>query len=68
MFWQTWSFAFGVTVPNLLILLLGMVLRRTAFDKGTAVSFIVVATVFLGLFLLGWRLVAGYLLRHRAVA
>ena len=29
MFWQTWSFAFGVTVPNLLILLLGMVLRRT---------------------------------------
>jgi len=49
-------------------LVIGMVLRRTAFDKGTAVSFIVVATVFLGLFLLGWRLVAGYLLRHRAVA
>ncbi|MDN5681507.1 MAG: AEC family transporter, partial [Ewingella sp.] len=29
MFWETWSFAFGVTVPNLLILILGMWLRRT---------------------------------------
>lgn len=29
MFWETWSFAFGVTVPNLLILILGMGLRRS---------------------------------------
>src|SRR5476649_1959936 len=29
MFWETWSFAFGVTVPNLLILILGVWLRRT---------------------------------------
>ena len=28
MSWETWSFAFGVTVPNLLMLLLGVVLRR----------------------------------------
>jgi hypothetical protein len=37
---------------------LGMVLRRTLFDRGTAWSFIVVATVFTGVLLLGWRLVA----------
>ncbi len=49
-------------------LVIGMVLRRTAFDKGTAVSFIVVATIFLGLLLMGWRLVAGSLLRRRARA
>jgi hypothetical protein len=37
---------------------LGMVLRRFAFDRGTATSFIVVASVATGLLLLGWRLVA----------
>ncbi|WP_312239805.1 AEC family transporter [Pantoea sp.] len=26
--WETWRFAFGVTVPNLLLLLLGVILRR----------------------------------------
>jgi predicted anti-sigma-YlaC factor YlaD len=33
---------------------LGMVLRHVS-GRGTPVSFVVVATVFLGLFLLGWR-------------
>ncbi len=28
MSWETWSFAFNVTMPNLLILLIGMGLRR----------------------------------------
>lgn len=28
MSWETWSFAFGVTVPNLLMLLIGILLRR----------------------------------------
>ena len=37
---------------------LGMVLRRTLFDRGTAFSFVVVASVFTGLLLLGWRLAA----------
>ena len=37
---------------------LGMVLRKTLFDRGTAVSFIIVASVFTGVLLLGWRLVA----------
>ena len=37
----------------------GMVLRRLAFGEGTAVAFVVVASVFLGVTMLGWRLVAG---------
>ena len=37
---------------------LGMGLRRTVFDRGIAFSFVVVATMFTGVLLLGWRLVA----------
>ena len=51
------SLAFGLCVW-LCTLVVGMVLRRTVFDKGTAGAFVVVATVFLGLFLVGWRLLA----------
>ena len=36
----------------------GMTLRRTVTDGGTPVSFQLVATTFLALFLLGWRLAA----------
>ena len=39
----------------------GMLLRRFVFNEGTAPSFVVVATVFLGVFLVGWRAVAGVL-------
>jgi hypothetical protein len=35
---------------------IGLVLRRVAWDRGTAVSFIIVAALFLGLFIVGWRL------------
>ena len=38
--------------------LVGMIARRTLFDRGTATSFVVVATVFLGAFLVGWRIAA----------
>jgi len=41
----------------LLTLIVGMVLRRLT-DAGTAASFVVVATVVLGVLFLGWRLVA----------
>ena len=41
----------------------GMVLR-VASGQGTAVAFIGVALAFLGLFLLGWRLVAGLASRY----
>ncbi|MEZ5217316.1 MAG: DUF3054 domain-containing protein [Ilumatobacteraceae bacterium] len=37
---------------------LGMVLRNLVFGDGTALSFVIVATTFLGAFLVGWRLVA----------
>ena len=37
---------------------LGMVLRVVS-GQGTAFAFIVVALAFLGLFLLGWRMLAG---------
>jgi hypothetical protein len=36
-------------------LVLGMVLRHTAFDRGTAIAFIIVAALFLHAFLVGWR-------------
>ncbi|PLR36794.1 transporter [Chimaeribacter californicus] len=45
MFWQTWSFALGVTVPNLLLLVLGVVLKRAGImddhfcDKASRVVF-----------------------------
>jgi hypothetical protein len=37
---------------------LGMVLRHWVWDRGTAASFIIVATLVLGTFLVGWRAVA----------
>jgi hypothetical protein len=37
-------------------LVLGMLLRRFAFDRGTALAFILVASFFIGLFVMGWRL------------
>lgn len=33
----------------------GMVLRRFVFDDGTALAFIVVASIFTGVLLVGWR-------------
>ena len=44
---------------------LGMVLRRFVFDRGTATSFVVVATIATGVLLLGWRLVAKVVQRAR---
>lgn len=41
---------------------LGMILRVVS-GQGTAVAFIFVALAFLGLFLLGWRLIARFLTR-----
>lgn len=50
---------------------LGMVLRHVVFSKSTAGTFIIVATVFLGIFLVGWRAVLqgiGRRLKRRAAA
>jgi hypothetical protein len=45
----------------------GMVLRHTVFDRGTALAFIIVATLFTGLFLLGWRAIARRVVASRLV-
>jgi Protein of unknown function (DUF3054) len=37
---------------------LGMALRNLVFDRGTALPFIIVATVVTGVFLVGWRMLA----------
>jgi Protein of unknown function (DUF3054) len=51
------SVGFGVAAW-LITLVVGMVLRRTAFGRGTAIAFVIVATLFLCLFLVGWRAAA----------
>jgi uncharacterized membrane protein (GlpM family) len=48
------SIVTGVAIWPITVLV-GMVLRRGLFDRGTATSFVVVATLFLGAFLVGWR-------------
>lgn len=45
----------------------GMLLRRFVFDDGTQLSFVLVATAFLTLFLMGWRLGAAVANRRRQV-
>jgi hypothetical protein len=42
---------------------LGLVLRRTVWDRGTALSFVIVATLVLGALLVGWR--AMFVFAHR---
>ncbi|MGO4598390.1 DUF3054 domain-containing protein [Terrabacter sp. 2RAF25] len=61
---RTWpvDVAPGVTVWFATVLV-GMVLRR-AVGSGTAVSFVVVASVVLAVFLLGWRALGAYAARR----
>ena len=49
------SIGFGVLAATVAI---GMVLRNVVFSEGTAATFIVVASLFLALGFLGWRLAA----------
>ncbi len=42
----------------LITVVIGLVLRNLVFDRGTALPFIIVATLFTGLLLVGWRLLA----------
>jgi Protein of unknown function (DUF3054) len=58
---------FGVVVW-LTTLLGGMALRRTAFSRGIAIPFVIVATLFLGVSLLGWRLLVHLNARRTAVS
>ncbi len=45
-------------------ILVGMVLRKFVFDRGTATAFVIVATVTLGLLFNGWR--AAWRHRHHS--
>lgn len=51
--WRTGVGVWAIT------LVAGMLLRNLVFGDGTATSFVIVATVFLALFLVGWRLAYG---------
>lgn len=42
----------------ILTVAVGMVCRQLFFDEGTAASFVIVASVFLGTFINGWRALA----------
>lgn len=44
----------------------GMIARRIVFDDGTAIAFVIVATIFLGVFLVGWRAGFGMVERRRS--
>jgi hypothetical protein len=58
---RAWRHPFELTTGAtvwIVTVALGMLLRRTLFDRGTAFSFVVVASVFTGVLLIGWRLVA----------
>jgi hypothetical protein len=39
-----------------IVVVAGMLLRNLVFDNGTATAFVIVATLFLALFIVGWRL------------
>ena len=55
----------GVAVVAITVVV-GMVLRRAVFDRGTAAAFVIVATVFLAVTMLGWRAMLSRRLRTRA--
>jgi Protein of unknown function (DUF3054) len=46
--------------------LFGMIVRNLVFDDGTAPSFVIVATLFLGACLVGWRTAFTAITRRRA--
>jgi Protein of unknown function (DUF3054) len=46
---------------------IGLVLRRTVGDRGTAASFVIVATVVLGALLVGWRAMWVFARRRRGL-
>ena len=58
--WRTGAGIWAIT------LVAGMILRNVVFGDGTATSFVIVAALFLALFLVGWRVVFGLLERRSA--
>jgi hypothetical protein len=69
--WRVWAQPTGVVTGVkiwLTTVALGMALRNLVFNNGTATSFMIVATVFLGTFLIGWRALATVLGNRTATA
>jgi hypothetical protein len=48
------------------VVIAGMLMRNLVFDDGTATSFVIVATLFLGFFLVGWRAAFAVIDRRRS--
>ena len=48
--------------------IVGMLARKFVFGEGTAASFVVVATIFLGAFLNGWRVIARSIAKRHQIA
>lgn len=66
---QAWRRPFGIALPGIsiwLITVIGGMLFRVISGQGTALAFVIVATVVLGILLIGWRAVAGAITRRRA--
>jgi uncharacterized membrane protein (GlpM family) len=67
---RAWRSPFAMltgVVVWLVTIVVGMLLRNVVFDRGTAASFVVVATLFTGACLVGWRAIAVLVVRQRAV-
>ena len=64
---EPWSWTTGLIVW-IGTVAAGMILRRFVFDDGTALSFVIVASIFLGTFLNGWRAVARSIADRRSPA
>lgn len=56
--WRTAASIRTGVVVWLVTVVVGLALRRLVFDRGIATAFVIVTTVVLGLFLVGWRLLA----------
>ncbi len=50
-----------------IVVVAGMLLRNLVFDDGTATAFVIVATLFLALFIVGWRLAFAAMNRRHPV-
>lgn len=46
---------------------IGMLLRRLVWDRGTALSFVIVTTIVLGVLLVGWRAIWSITRRRREI-
>ena len=58
---RAWREPFGIRSGALIwvsTVAIGLLLRRFVFDRGTATAFVIVATITLGIMIVGWRALA----------